>query len=81
MENINSNLCINSNLEMDTSLEYVQGVYQKNSNNGLYTGIYSIDSGTVQNYFQFYSKLLNQQNMLQDYVRTSAYFSAIQSNP
>jgi hypothetical protein len=31
-------------------------------------------------YFQFYSKLMNQQNMLQDYVRTSAYFNAIQSN-
>ena len=31
-------------------------------------------------YFQFYSKLLNQQNMLQDYVRTSSYLNVIQSN-
>ncbi len=44
------------------------------------TGIYSNDSGTVKNYFQFYSKLMNQQNMLQDYVRTTAYYNAIQNN-
>jgi len=44
------------------------------------TGIYSNDNGFVKSYFQFYSKLLNQQNMLQDYVRTSTYFSAIQNN-
>lgn len=44
------------------------------------TGIYSNDSSFVKSYFQFYSKLLNQQNMLQDYMRTSTYFSAIQNN-
>ena len=44
------------------------------------TGIYSNDSGTVKNYFQFYSKLMNQQNMLQDYVRTTAYYNSIQNN-
>jgi hypothetical protein len=44
------------------------------------TGINSNDSGVVKSYFQFYSKLSNQQNMLQDYVRTSSYFQAVQSN-
>jgi hypothetical protein len=44
------------------------------------TGIYSNDKAAVQTYFQFYSKILNQQNMLQDYVRTSTYFAAIQNN-
>jgi predicted RNA methylase len=43
-------------------------------------GIYSNDKGAINSYFQFYSKLMNQQNMLQDYVRTSSYFNAIQSN-
>lgn len=44
------------------------------------TGIYSNDEGSVQGYFQFYSKISNQQNMLQDYARTSAYYSAIYYN-
>jgi histone-arginine methyltransferase CARM1 len=43
-------------------------------------GIHSNDQGAVNSYFQFYSKLTNQQNMLQDYVRTNSYFNAIQSN-
>jgi len=40
----------------------------------------SNSESNYDNYFQFYSKLLNQQNMLQDYVRTSSYFNAIQAN-
>ena len=44
------------------------------------TGLYSNDNGVIKSYFQFYSKLSNQQNMLQDYVRTSAYYQAITSN-
>lgn len=44
------------------------------------TGIYSNETSSVQTYFQFYSKISNQQNMLQDYTRTSAYYSAIFSN-
>jgi cytochrome oxidase Cu insertion factor (SCO1/SenC/PrrC family) len=51
-----------------------------NDQNRHITGIHSNDSGFVKSYFQFYSKLLNQQNMLQDYVRTNAYFSAIKNN-
>jgi histone-arginine methyltransferase CARM1 len=43
-------------------------------------GIYSNDAGAISSYFQFYSKLGNQQNMLQDYVRTKSYFNAIQNN-
>ncbi|KAJ2181500.1 hypothetical protein GGF45_001487, partial [Coemansia sp. RSA 551] len=31
-------------------------------------------------YFQYYSQLQHQQNMLQDYVRTSAYHTAITQN-
>ena len=31
----------------------------------------------VQSYFQYYAKLANQQNMLQDGVRTSTYNRAI----
>lgn len=44
------------------------------------TGIYSNDEASVQGYFQFYSKIANQQNMLQDYARTYAYYSAIYYN-
>jgi len=40
----------------------------------------NISNATSDSYFQFYSKLLNQQNMLQDYMRTSIYFNAIQGN-
>ena len=43
-------------------------------------GIHANDERVVNTYFQFYSKLMNQQNMLQDFVRTSAYFSSIQKN-
>lgn len=39
------------------------------------------DQGSVQSYFQYYAKLGNQQNMLQDNVRTSTYRQAIVSNP
>ena len=44
------------------------------------TGIYSNEDSSVQGYFQFYSKIANQQNMLQDYARTTAYYTAILNN-
>jgi hypothetical protein len=50
-----------------------------NSNGNKNLSISNAESNS-DNYFQFYSKLLNQQNMLQDYVRTSTYFNAIQAN-
>eukprot|EP00928_Gymnodinium_smaydae_P076608 TRINITY_DN5965_c0_g1_i1.p1 TRINITY_DN5965_c0_g1~~TRINITY_DN5965_c0_g1_i1.p1 ORF type:complete len:578 (+),score=155.42 TRINITY_DN5965_c0_g1_i1:103-1836(+) len=39
------------------------------------------EQGSVQSYFQYYAKLTNQQNMLQDGVRTSIYRRAIVENP
>jgi len=39
------------------------------------------DQSSVQTYFQYYGKLANQQNMLQDSVRTSLYRRAIVENP
>lgn len=39
------------------------------------------EQGSVQSYFQYYGKLANQQNMLQDSVRTSTYRRAIVENP
>lgn len=39
------------------------------------------EQSSVQNYFQYYSKLANQQNMLQDSVRTTTYRQAIMENP
>mmetsp|Transcript_2025 Transcript_2025/g.5829 ORF Transcript_2025/g.5829 Transcript_2025/m.5829 type:complete len:535 (-) Transcript_2025:157-1761(-) len=39
------------------------------------------DQSSVQSYFQYYAKLSNQQNMMQDAVRTSLYRQAIVSNP
>jgi predicted RNA methylase len=44
------------------------------------TGIHANETTSITNYFQFYSKLLNQQNMLQDITRTNAYFSAVRNN-
>uniref|UniRef100_A0A1I7YQL8 type I protein arginine methyltransferase n=1 Tax=Steinernema glaseri TaxID=37863 RepID=A0A1I7YQL8_9BILA len=38
------------------------------------------DEGSATQYFQFYSYLAQQQNMLQDYVRTSTYQKAIHLN-
>lgn len=38
------------------------------------------DSNSVQSYFQYYAKLGNQQNMLQDAVRTSTYRRSIVEN-
>jgi len=39
------------------------------------------EQGSVQSYFQYYAKLGNQQNMLQDSVRTGTYRRAIVENP
>jgi len=39
------------------------------------------EQSSVQSYFQYYAKLSNQQNMLQDSVRTSTYQRAIVENP
>ena len=44
------------------------------------TGIHSNDPSSVSMYFKYYSKLWNQQNMLQDSSRTGSYFDAITSN-
>jgi len=51
-----------------------------NENDQITSGVYSNDSGVVKSYFKFYSKISNQQNMLQDYIRTSTYFNAINLN-
>jgi len=40
----------------------------------------TFDQTSVQSYFQYYAKLANQQNMLQDSVRTSTYRQAIVEN-
>ncbi len=39
------------------------------------------EKGSVNSYFQYYGKLANQQNMLQDSVRTVAYLNSVQKNP
>lgn len=39
------------------------------------------EQNSVQSYFQYYAKLANQQNMLQDSVRTGTYRRAIIENP
>merc|ERR1719476_870625 len=39
------------------------------------------EPSSVQSYFQYYAKLGNQQNMLQDSVRTGTYRRAILENP
>ena len=44
-------------------------------------GIHTSMKGTVEQYFKYYSKLSNQQNMLQDQVRTGHYHDAITKNP
>lgn len=44
-------------------------------------GIHDSNAGTVEQYFKYYSKLANQQNMMQDYVRTGHYHEAITKNP
>merc|ERR1719399_2815787 len=44
------------------------------------TSFTGYDTGSVANYFQYYGKLANQQNMLQDHTRTGAYYNAILTN-
>ena len=44
-------------------------------------GIHTNDKSTVRQYFNYYAKLANQQNMLQDEVRTPLYREAILKNP
>ena len=44
-------------------------------------GIHTNDNTTVKQYFNYYAKLANQQNMLEDAVRTPKYREAIVGNP
>jgi len=44
-------------------------------------GIHTNDVTTVKQYFNYYAKLANQQNMLEDTVRTPKYREAILENP
>ena len=44
-------------------------------------GVHTNEEKTVQQYFGYYAKLANQQNMLQDQVRTDLYRNAILQNP
>ena len=44
-------------------------------------GVHTNEEKTVEQYFGYYAKLANQQNMLQDQVRTNLYYSAIRNNP
>ena len=55
-----------------------QNKEKKNLFNG---GVYTNDEVTVKQYFGYYAKLANQQNMLQDTVRTELYRNAILNNP
>lgn len=48
---------------------------------GDYERFEQFDPSSVQSYFQYYAKLGNQQNMLQDQVRTNTYRRAIVENP
>jgi len=43
-------------------------------------GIHTNEEGSVEQYFKFYSKLQNQQNMMMDTVRTPCYQKAILGN-
>ena len=43
-------------------------------------GIHENEDSSVHQYFKFYSKLQNQQNMLMDDIRTSHYRNAILQN-
>jgi hypothetical protein len=43
-------------------------------------GVYSNTKTSVQQYFSYYSKFINQQNMLQDSTRMNAYHNAIFNN-
>ena len=44
-------------------------------------GVNTNDETTVKQYFSYYAKLVNQQNMMEDTVRTPTYRSAILDNP
>ena len=44
-------------------------------------GIHTNDHTTVKQYFSYYAKLANQQNMMEDSVRTPKYREAILDNP
>eukprot|EP00270_Netrium_digitus_P012218 TRINITY_DN394_c0_g1_i5.p1 TRINITY_DN394_c0_g1~~TRINITY_DN394_c0_g1_i5.p1 ORF type:complete len:244 (+),score=68.44 TRINITY_DN394_c0_g1_i5:219-950(+) len=39
-----------------------------------------IEASSAKMYFHYYGQLLHQQNMLQDYIRTGTYFSAVLEN-
>jgi hypothetical protein len=43
-------------------------------------GIHTNTKDSIKQYFKYYSKLANQQNMMSDYIRTGHYYDAIIKN-
>ena len=60
-------------MEVDTS--------KNNAARNKDVGIHASDKTTVKQYFSYYAKLANQQNMMEDTVRTPKYREAILENP
>lgn len=52
--------------------------FKKGKENSIFTQ--RTDDSSATQYFQFYGYLSQQQNMMQDYIRTSTYQRAILSN-
>ncbi|KAK9816527.1 hypothetical protein WJX72_001569 [[Myrmecia] bisecta] len=58
-----------------------QGRQEKAPNqDGVSTFARKTEAGSADSYFRYYGMLQHQQNMLQDYVRTGTYYSAIMEN-
>jgi hypothetical protein len=53
---------------------------ESESDDSFVEGVYGNDNDVVIQYFEYYSKIMNQQNMLMDNVRTSCYHDAIFQN-
>ena len=76
LNSINKNLN-NSSINVSDSED---NLVKRDNNIITKEGISSCDQISLTSYFDFYSKISNQQNMLQDLIRTQTYRNAIFSN-
>lgn len=79
--NDNHNILNNNSSKHEINKDHIE--YKDNINidyNNNFEGLSSCDEICVSSYFDFYSKISNQQNMLQDAVRTQSYKNAISYN-
>lgn len=60
--------------------EYSSSSSESSSDDSFVEGVHGNDDNVVSQYFDYYSKIMNQQNMMMDNIRTGCYHNAVFMN-